>query len=391
MMQKNPERGSLMKYPLLMLMITLLVNSTPTGAGASQTSEQGQAVKLLQRLASADDPGIQYIIVNKERVVFEHCTGLADLKNGIPLTPNHTMAAFSMTKTVTAIAILQLVEKGLIGLDDIVASHVRHPYGQEITIRQLLSHTSGAPNPIPLKWVHLSKDHQEFSEDRALDAVLKNNPKADHAPGKKYRYSNIGYWLLGKIVENVTQQSFTTYVVKNIFEPLSLKPDEISFEITAPKNHAKGYLAKFSFMNLLKGFVTDEEVWGEYEGRWLRIKDVYVNGPSFGGALGSARAFGRILQDLLSDDSMLLGEPGKQLFFTQQKNSAGKAIEMTLGWHIGELDGIEYFYKEGGGAGFHCEMRIYPSVGLGSVIMANRTSLNTRKILRKIDNHFVNQ
>ena len=70
-----------------------------------------------------------------------------------------------MTKTITAIAILQMVEKDLIGLDDIVASYFRHPYGQGITIRQPINHTSGAPNPVPLKWVHLQKDHQEFSND----------------------------------------------------------------------------------------------------------------------------------------------------------------------------------------------------------------------------------
>jgi len=378
-----------MKYLILMIVVTLLINTKLAQVGASPKSEYRQVFMFLQKLTPAGDPGVQYIIVDKEKAIFEHCTGFADLKNGIPLTPNHTMAAFSMTKTITAIAILQMVEKDLIGLDDIVASYFRHPYGQGITVRQLINHTSGAPNPVPLKWVHLPKDHQEFSEGRELDSVLKNNLKADHRPGKKYKYSNIGYWLLGKIVEKVTQQPFATYIVKNVFEPLSLKPDKISFEIIAPKDHAKGYLAKYSFMNLLKGLLTDEEIWGGYEGRWLHIKDVYINGPSFGGAIGSARAFARIVQDLLSDNSTLLGENGKQLLFTQQKNSAGKAIEMSVGWHIGKLEGIKYFYKEGGGAGFHCEMRIYPSEGLGSVIMTNRTSLNTKKILGRIDNSFL--
>ena len=62
---------------------------------------------------------------------------------------------------------------------------------------------------------------------------------------------------------------------------------------------------------------------------------------------------------------------------------------MMLGWHIDEINGVTSYYKEGGGAGFHCEMRIYPENGLASVIMANKTSFNSRKILSELDVNFV--
>lgn len=61
---------------------------------------------------------------------------------------------------------------------------------------------------------------------------------------------------------------------------------------------------------------------------------------------------------------------------------------MTLGWHVGKMGEAQYFYKEGGGAGFHGEMRVNPTKGLASVIMTNRTSFNTRKQLGKIDQLF---
>ena len=78
----------------------------------------------------------------------------------------------------------------------------------------------------------------------------------------------------------------------------------------------------------------DKKVWGEYEGSWLHIKNVYLNGPAFGGAVGSAKAFSRILHDLLSEESILLGNSAKQLLYSQQKNNSGKIIDMALGWHI---------------------------------------------------------
>jgi len=116
---------------------------------------------------------------------------------------------------------------------------------------------------------------------------------------------------------------------------------------------------------------------------------VYLNGPSFGGAIGTATAFSKMLQDLLSEQSKLLGEKSKQLLYSQQQTDAGKNIDMTLGWHIGKLNGVTYYFKEGGGAGFHSEMRIYPDNGIASVIMTNRTSFNSRKILNELDANYV--
>jgi D-alanyl-D-alanine carboxypeptidase len=378
-----------MERILTLLTMTISPNPLSQAAGNGMMPQQDRAAGLIRELAPPDGPGIQYSIVDKSSVIFEYSSGLSDVKNRTPLRLDHTLAAFSMTKVLTAIAILQLADKQLVKLDDAAGGYRNHPYGPDVTIRQLLNHTSGVPNPLPLKWVHLANSTAPFDEDAALDLVLRENPKRDHGPGEKYAYSNIGYWLLGKIIETVSGQKYQSYVKQNIFEPLQLMPAEIDFEIIDPSHHAKGYLAKYSFMNLAKGVITDKEVWGKYEGSWLHIKDVYLNGPSFGGAMGSARAFSRILQDLLSDDSFLLGKSARQLLFTQEKSKAGKPLPMTLGWHIGELNGVSYFYKEGGGAGFHSEMRIYPSHGLASVIMTNRTSFDSGKELGRVDMNFL--
>lgn len=375
----------------MLVAMTISFNSASQAASKDEMPQHQQVAKLIEELSPSDGPGIQYIIVDKSNVVFDYSSGLADIKSRTPLRMNHTMAAFSMTKIITAIAVLQLVEKQRIRLDDRVNAYIKHPYNPEITIRQLLNHTSGIPNPIPLKWVHLANSNDNFNENAELDRVLRENPKCANAPGEDYAYSNIGYWLLGKVIEAVTKQDYQTYVKLYIFQLLKLRPDEIDFKLNDPSNHAKGYLAKYSFINIFKRFVTNKEVYGEYEGNWLRVNDVYLNGPAFGGAIGSAEAFSRILQDLLSEEPLLLGKNALQLLYRQEKTDSGKLIPVTLGWHIGELNGVRYFYKEGGGAGFHCEMRVYPSVGVASVIMTNRTSFNSRKELSRIDRNFVRQ
>ncbi len=367
------------------VLLIALMTFNPIILAGESVLKNSKITHLLSELFSENEPGIQYVVVNSESVIFESSFGLADIQNKITLNNSHTMSAFSMTKTLTAIGILQLVERHKIKLSDQVSQYTEHPYASEITIRQLLSHTSGLPDPIPLKWVHLAKNHSTFNEKKTLEKVLLDNPKVLSLPGENYGYSNIGYWLLGMVIEEASSLSYENYINKNIFEPLNLPKSEIGFIVINEDNHAKGYLKKYSFMNLIKSFLIEDNTWGEYEGSWLHINNVYLNGPAFGGAIGTAKSFGRILQSLLSEKSVLLGNNVKKHLYSEEKSNSGGNTDMTLGWHIGELNKMKYYFKEGGGAGFHSEMRVYPDVNLATVLMVNRTSFNTRKQLSILD------
>ena len=344
---------------------------------------------LLNQYAADDEPGIQYVVVSESDTIFNQSVGLSNVASNTALEASQTMAAFSMTKTLTAIAVLQLVEQNKIKLDDKVTGYVTHPYDPSITVRHLLNHTAGIPNPIPLKWVHLAQAHDDYDEQVELKKILSEYSAQDFQPGKRYQYSNIGYWLLGSVIARVSEKSYAQYLSEHLFEPLNLDASEIGFTIHDENNHANGYLKQWSFMGLFGRLFVDAEMLGKNESGWRHVKNVYLNGPSFGGAIGSARAFATILQDLLSTNSILLGAAAKQLLYQQQITNAGTDIDMTLGWHIADIEGITYYYKEGGGAGFHSEMRIYPQHGFASVITSNRTSFDSRQILSELDLHFV--
>ncbi|MFC1907362.1 serine hydrolase domain-containing protein [Chloroflexota bacterium] len=335
-------------------------------------------------------PGIQYIAMDSDQPIFEYIGGWADISNRKTMHTNTTMMAYSQTKTITAAAILHLFENGKLNLDDSLSMYVlSNPYGAAITIRHLLSQTSGIPNPIPLKWIHMADKHEEFNEDLALSNVLEKYPKLVFEPGRKYFYSNIAYWFLGKIIETLSGQTYSSYIREHILKPLQISEDEMDFTIPNPVDHAKGYLAKYSAFNIIKGFLLKREMIGKYEGKWLQLKSHYLNGPSFGGLVGTANSFRKFLQDQLKNESVLFNERTKNLFYTQQENNAGELVEMTLGWHIGNLDGIKYFFKEGGGGGFHSEMRLYPEHKIASIIMVNKTSFNSNQFLSTLDREFV--
>jgi CubicO group peptidase (beta-lactamase class C family) len=347
--------------------------------------------KKIDQYAGSKVPGLQYIVLDANETLFAYAGGWADIQNQEAMRLDYTLMAYSMTKTFTAVAILQLVEQGKLGLDDEIDHFLTDiPYnGHHITVRQLINHTSGIPNPIPLRWAHLVEERTSFDEGAELSQVLRDNSNLAFEPGDKFAYSNIGYWLLGKIVDQVSGQPYPDYVRTKVLLPLGLSAQEMDFFIPDLERHAKGYLAKYSMMNLVKGFFMEGKFWDGYEANWLRLKSLNLNGPSFGGLVGSARGFARLTQDQLRAESVLFGRGTKQLLETQQMDSHGKPIPMTLGWHIGQRNSAAYFFKEGGGGGFHSEMRLYPKKSMASVVMVNRTNFNSTKFLNRVDGAFL--
>jgi D-alanyl-D-alanine carboxypeptidase len=330
-------------------------------------------------------PGIHYLAVDANGVIVEDRAGWADLADRRPLGAGTTMMAYSMSKPVTAAAILQLVERGAVALDGPIAKYIQSPYGDRITVRHLLAHTSGIPNPIPLRWVHPLSSQASFDEDAALNAVLAKHRRLSFEPGTRYAYSNIGYWLLGRIVEQATGESFSSYVERHVLTALGIDPSTLGYAVADPALHATGYLERFSFMNAIKRLVIDRALIGQYTGRWLEIRAHYVNGPSFGGLVGTARGFGVLLRDQLSPHSRLFADRTRELYFEAQRNARGRPLPMTLGWHIGAASGGPVFYKEGGGGGFHCLMRLYAGARFATVVMSNATGLNVHRLADRVD------
>lgn len=340
-------------------------------------------------VARNETPGSQYIVVDSAGPVFEHAGGWADITGRVPMDTATTMMAYSMSKTITAVAVLQLVENGGIALDEPLDRYVdASPYGAGITVRRLLCHTAGIPSPMPLRWVHPANQHGVFDEHAALRAQLQLHSKLASAPGARYRYSNLGYWLLGSVVERASDRPFTAYVSEHVLRRVGASASELGYEITDTARHAAGYLEKYSFFNLVKRFFVDRDVIGTYEGAWLRIRSHYVNGPAFGGLVGNVRGFARFLHDQLRPTSVLVGPAARDLLYAQQRTADGAPIAMTLGWHIGTLDGKRFFYKEGGGGGFHAMMRLYPNA-VGTVLMTNATSLKVGRCLDVADRAFL--
>ena len=124
--------------------------------------EKNKDMKTVERILSEEiernrTPGLQYYYFNQDSILYSYYGGMADMANQKNITEQTTFHAYSVTKTFTALSILQLVEKGLLELDNSASLYLPDfPYSKNITIRHLLNHTAGLADPLPLSWVSRS-------------------------------------------------------------------------------------------------------------------------------------------------------------------------------------------------------------------------------------------
>ncbi len=347
---------------------------------------------LDHQISNNKTPGLQYYFFNQDSILYSYFGGWADMKNNKKVSEQTTFNAYSVTKTFTALAILQLAEKGKLQLDDPVVQYLPDfQYTNTITIIQLMTHSAGIPNPIPLGWIHLIDEHDSFDYKSYFEPVFQKHQKVKSEPNEKFAYSNLGYVLLGILIEKVSGQSYTEYVNEHIIQKIDIDSEQLDFIIPDTNMHAKAYFKNWSLSSFVIGFLFDKSKYsGEKEGKWKSYKNSYVNGPSYGGLIGSGKGFVTYLQELLRSNNRLISKIYKQKLFAENIVKSGKPTNMCLSWFKGELNGNIYYTHAGGGF-YYCEIRLYPELNKGSVIMFNRTGMNDKRFLDKIDKYFLDE
>ena len=168
----------------------------------------------------ADRPGAVVLVAKGGKILFEKGYGLADLERGSAITTETVFNLASITKPFTAAAILKLQEAGRLSLDDTVSKFIPdYPRGNEITIRHLLTHTSGIHDTLGSPG-SLATARYPVSRDYVM-ALFKYAP-LDFDPGAQYAYSNSAYYLLGYIIEKASGQTYLEYLKHEFFEPLGM-------------------------------------------------------------------------------------------------------------------------------------------------------------------------
>jgi CubicO group peptidase (beta-lactamase class C family) len=345
---------------------------------------------FLERAQVAGEfPGLQYVVFDRAGLVDSHATGLADVGAGRLMTVRTRMNVFSTTKVLTAVCLLQLEERGLLRLEDEARRYLDYLPYEGITLRQIASHSAGLPNPVLGNFfIHWQEKHAAFDRDALIRGVVERNPKLRFPPGQRASYSNLGFALLGQVIERVSGMPYEQYVQTNVFEPLGLGPGDIHLGTQDYGEDARPY---FKRSELLVGFLARFVLKGarlRRQGAWVGLDNrFYFNAPAHGGIITSAESYAEGFRELLGPGSRLLGEPARARLFTEQVRSGRTAF--ALAWSVGELDGRPYYGHRGGGLGYVAEVRLYPESGLGSILLMNRTSPSRRVSLDVLDHEYL--
>jgi D-alanyl-D-alanine carboxypeptidase len=164
-------------------------------------------------------PGVSAVVTRREEVIFAGASGVADLETGRNMTPDTVLYAGSLTKILTSVLTLQLVEKGKLSLDDVVPGIATESSKQDVNIEiaHLLTHASGLEREGNFNYWF----NADFPDDTALANYLAATV-LQSAPGESVSYSNIGYAALGPVIERASGHSYDDALLDNIFKPLGM-------------------------------------------------------------------------------------------------------------------------------------------------------------------------
>ncbi len=186
-------------------------------------------------------PGLSVVVVLDGTVVKSVAYGVSDTDARTPVTFDTVYALGSCTKPVTAVAVLQLVEAGKVDLDAPASRYLDTlpAAWKAITVRQLLTHTSGLPNYRALVDVKKLSD-PKYTLPSAVETLLAKT-KLDFPPGTKYEYSNTNYHVLGELIEKVSGQTYGAYLVSHQFQAAGMMHTTLADPTRTAPNLAAGY------------------------------------------------------------------------------------------------------------------------------------------------------
>jgi CubicO group peptidase (beta-lactamase class C family) len=308
--------------------------------------------ELVARHVKPDGPGCAVLVLRQGRVLHK--------KHHVPVTPQTSFELASVSKQFTAVAVLILMERGRLTLDDDVRKHLPElePYdpSRPVRIRDLLRHVSGLPEY--LRDVFTYKGDPLKLTNADVPKLLAGK-KLDFPTGSKWKYCNTNYALLALVVERVSGKKFSAFLTEEIFQPLGMTATRVLDDHGLIIPHRA---AAYSTTRL-RGLILDE---------W----DVLIVGD--GGVRTSLDDFAR-WDDALRTGKLLKPETWK-LAFTPGKLDSGKPHQYGCGWGIGP----DFYDHAGAWAGFRCYAIRFPADGLSVVVLANDAAFPAARVAHQV-------
>lgn len=320
------------------------------------------------------------LVAKKGKIEYEKAVGYSDFAKQVPLQKTAIFELASVSKQFTAMVIMMLKEKGLLTYDDLIEKYLNIPY-KGISIRNLLTHTSGLPDYQAIMDAHWDKSKVAGNND-ILDYLNQYRPAILFEPGTKYAYSNTGYVLLASIAEKVSGRDFIEFCTTEIFHKLGMKHTAIRTlqEKSTVKNFAIGHI-------------------------YVKEKNTYIRADSFPSSdytlwLGNRKGPGRIsstTEDLLKWDQalyteILISQEALQQAFTPMLLKDGTISNYGFGWNIIPNNPAgRIVWHDGDNPGYKTQIMRYLEKKMTLIILCNNASDQFNTIIKQIHTILTNQ
>lgn len=299
-------------------------------------------------------PGLAMGIVYKNTVIFAKGYGYSDLETKSLVTPESCFRIASISKTFTATAILQLSEEGKLNLNDRVAKHlpwldVSKSEQKEITIRQLLTHLSGVSRDGNTShWYNDVFPNLENIKSQAQSGFL------TFTPGERFKYSNLGYTLLGGVIEVVSGQTYEDYVNRNIIQRLNLKNTYPEYRETLKSLLVTGY---------------GRDIPGQERGAFVFPK-TNIMAPA-AGLISNVTDLCLFLSAHFPGNNLLLSDESKREMQKVQRYQKSEKRQYGLGLEIWKSNNQTLIGHGGAFQGYRCKIGMDLKNRIGVVLLSN--------------------
>ena len=354
-----PERASAPGYH------AALLDSTPPRPPANVEAILSRAGLVGAALALVDGR-------HQKVVAWAHGNACVDPPQ--PTTLDSRFHLFSGTKLYTAAGLMRLVEDGKLELDAPVTDYLpelvlRFP----VTVRQLASHDSGLPETLK---GFLATHFVGEPAPSTAEALSKYRTDRGTRPGRGASYRNVNYAILGELISRVSGVPYEESIRKEILEPLGSKAT-YAYDPATIELAATGYMRRFDPMRLafrLMAPATARRLYRRPTGAFMPLEPYALDTAAIGGLIGDVHDFVPLVREMLDPVDGVLKVATKREMLTRHSRGALGVVSREgggLGWKRGIVGDVEYWNHEGGGAGFCSETRVYPSAGLGMVLLTN--------------------
>ena len=302
-------------------------------AGQSRTRLNPELERLVSPEVKAGEPGGVVLVARRGEVIYRKAFGMANVELDVPMKEEMVFNIGSITKQFTAVAVLQLSERGKLSLQDEVTKYIPdYPVnGQKITVENLLTHTAGIPGSAPEAML-LLQGRKNLVSLREVIATFQGRP-LDFAPGTKWGYSNNGYMLLGAIIEKASGVPYPEYLDKNIFKPAGMTRTLFGDDHVLVKNRAASY------------------VYSRGESRFMNARNDKVETAYSAGAIQST-AEDLFRWNLALHSHRLIKKETLEKAQTEYILPGGKRTHYGYGWFVGNIQGSPLLEHGGNMGGF---------------------------------------